>query len=403
VANHEQAYYPGLTLQEATVFSVNVPYAYLTDLIGPERVVAAASAAGLDTELAPVPSIVLGTQDVTVAEMAEGYATFANNGIHVEPVLVTRIEDASGTVIYEHIPTYRRVFSEETAAGVTAVLTEVVRRGTGQQAKIGRPIAGKTGTTENSTDAWFIGYTPEFVAAVWVGFPQGNIPMVAPQTEFTITGGTWPARIWSRLAIAALEGVAYSPPGSGTDFELVTVDIDTTTGFLAGPLCPRAHVATLQLRPGAVPSIVCPIHNPQGLAVLADGVVPDVTNRTVLEAVSLLEAGGYEITMAWVGESPDQTPGTIAFHDPAPGQALAAGEVVALRVWGPEPGTVIPDVVGRHRAEAIARLEGSGHMVDIVEMLDPTPDETTASRLVWGQFPGAGEPTTGRVTIWVQP
>ncbi len=403
VANHEDAYYPGLTLREATVFSVNVPYAYLVDLIGPEPVVAAADAAGIDTELAAVPTIVLGTQDVTVLDMAEGYTTFANNGIHVDPVFVTRIEDAAGNVLFEHLPAYTRVFSEEVARDVTGALTDAVRRGTGQQAKIGRPVAGKTGTTEGNHDAWFIGYTPELVAAVWVGFPEGNVPMVAPNTEYTITGGTWPARIWSRFAISALEGVSYSQLETATDVELVTVSLDTSTGFLAGPLCPRSHVATVQLRPAVVPSIICPIHNPQGLAVHDDGTVPAVEGFGLVDAVMFLEAGAYDVRISWAPESDSVTPGTIVAQTPTPHTALDSGQTVEIVVAGPEPGTVVPDVRGRHRIDAIARLEGAGNSVEVIVLLDPSPDEGTASDLVWGQFPGGGESPNGRVTIWVQP
>lgn len=403
VANYENAYYPGLTLREATVFSVNVPYAYLVDLIGPERVVAAADAAGIGTELAAVPTIVLGTQDVTVFDMAAGYTTFANNGIHVEPAFVTRIEDAAGNVLFEHLPTYSRVFSEDVAREVTAALTEAVRRGTGQQAKIGRPVAGKTGTTEGNHDAWFVGYTPELVAAVWVGFPEGNVPMVAPNTEYTITGGTWPARIWSRFAISALEGVSYSQVDTTSDVELVTVRIDTSTGFLAGPLCPRSRVATVRLRPAVVPSIVCPIHNPQGLAVQTRGTVPSVESFGIVEAVTLLEAGAYGVRVSWAPESEYVTPGTIVAQSPPPDTELEPGRTVEIVVAGPEPGTIIPDVKGRHRIDAILRLEGAGNTVDIITMADPTPDEDTASNLVWGQFPAGGDPTTGRVTIWVEP
>jgi len=403
VANHEDAYYPGLTLREATVFSVNVPYAYLVDLIGPDRVVQAATAAGINTELAAVPTVVLGTQDVTVLDMAEGYSTFANNGIHVDPVFVTHIADASGNVIFEHLPAYSRVFSEDVAHDVTSALTDAVRRGTAQQAKIGRPIAGKTGTTEGNHDAWFVGYTPELVAAVWVGFPEGNVPMVAPNTEYTITGGTWPARIWSRFAIAALEGVSYSPVDTGSDVELVTVSLDTATGFLAGPLCPRAHVANVQLRPAVVPSIICPIHNPQGLVVADRGTVPEVEGFGVTDAVMLLEASGYDIRISWTDESQYITPGTIVSQNPQSFTALEAGHVVAIAVAGPEPGTFIPDVTGRHRIDAAARLEGSGLTVDVITLEDPTPDDDTASNLVWSQYPASGEPSEGTVTIWVQP
>ena len=403
VANHEDAYYPALTLREATVFSVNVPYAYLIDLIGPERVVDAATSAGIRTDLAAVPTVVLGTQDVTVFDMAEGYTTFANNGVHVDPVFVTHIEDASGNLIFEHLPTYSRVFSEDVAQEVTSALTDAVRRGTGQQAKIGRPVAGKTGTTEGSHDAWFVGYTPEFVAAVWVGFPEGNVQMVAPNTEYTITGGTWPARIWSRFAIAALGGVSYSSVDTDSEVELVTVRLDTSTGFLAGPLCPRSHVVTVQLRPAVVPSIICPIHNPQGLVVADRGTVPEVEGYGVTDAVMLLEASGYDIRISWTAESQYITPGTIVSQSPESFSALEAGQVVAIAVAGPEPGTFIPDVTGRHRIDAVARLEGSGLTVDIITLQDPTPEEGGASNLVWAQYPASGEPANGIVTIWVEP
>jgi 1A family penicillin-binding protein len=404
VSNYEAAFYPGLTLHEATVFSVNVPYAYLVDLIGPERIVEAANQAGIHTELDAVPSVVLGTQDVTVLDVAAGYTTFANGGIHVDPAFVTKVLDADGTVIYERTPTYSRVFSDEVAAGVTGALTEVVRRGTGQQAKIGRPVAGKTGTTEGNHDAWFVGYTPELVAAVWVGFAEGNLSMTAPNTEYTITGGTWPARIWSRFAIAALEGVAYSPPGTEAGDDLVTVTLDTTTGFLAGPLCPRSHVASVSLKPATVPSIVCPVHNPQGIAVRADGTVPKVHDRDLVEAVTLLEASGYRVSIDW-DPGAMARPGMVEGQEPAAGTTLGAGLEVSLTVAGPEPGTIVPDVIGRHRADAIERLEAIGAKVTVIELSDPTPDPEIdiGPSGVWAQSPGAGEAFRDQITIWVVP
>jgi penicillin-binding protein 1A len=402
VANHEDAFYPGLTLREATVFSVNVPYAYLVDLIGPQRVIDAANAAGIASELDAVPSIVLGTQDVTVLDMAEGYTTFANQGIHVDPVFVTRIEDSDGNTIYDYMPTFTRVFSSEVAADVTGALTEAVRRGTGQQAKIGRPVAGKTGTTEGNHDAWFVGYTPELVAAVWVGFAEGNVAMVAPHTEYSITGGTWPARIWSRFAISALEGVAYAHLDDPSDVELVAVSIDIATGFLAGPMCPRSEVVTVSLRPAVVPSIVCPIHNPQGVAVRADGTVPAVEHAEIIEAVTLLEAGGYDVSIGWDTTS-DSIPGTITAQYPTPGTALAAGQIVQIFVAGPEPGTIVPSVIGRNRFDAVERLEVLGAAVTVIVLDDPTPDPSIGPLQVWAQVPGPGEPAADQVTIWVVP
>lgn len=404
VANYDEAFYPGLTLHEATVFSVNVPYAYLVDFIGPERVIAAADAAGIHSELDAVPSVVLGTQEVTVLDMTEGYATLANNGIHVDAVFVTRIVDADGAVLYEHMPTFSRVFSDESAASVTAALTEAVRRGTGQQAKIGRPVAGKTGTTEGSHDAWFVGYTPELVAAVWVGFGSGNLALVAPNTEYTVTGGTWPARIWSRFAIAALEGVAYSGLDQELSVETTTVVIDTSTGYLAGPMCPRSRVASVTLRPAAAPTIVCPIHNPVGVAVNASGVVPGVQSRDLASAVSLLEASGYAVRLRW-DPSSWSLPGTVTEQTPAPGTAWGAGLEVGLVVAGPEPGTGMPEVIGLYGADARERLASLGAVVTMIPLDDPNPDPAIdiGPGGVWAQVPGPGEPMDGAVTIWVLP
>lgn len=289
---------------------------------------------------------------------------------------------------------------QEVAEAVNATLTEVVRRGTGQQAKIGRPVSGKTGTTEGNFDAWFVGYTPELSAAVWVGFPQGNRAMTAPETPFSITGGTWPAQIWSRFALAALSGTPYTAATDVGGTATVSARIDTSTGFLAGPLCPRSAVADVELPAALVPSIVCPIHNPQGLMTLQAGVVPAIDDYSIVEAVSVLEANGYAVELVW-DDGSAHVPGTVIGQVPAAGTSLGAGAVVQVIAAGPEPGTVVPSVVGRHRADAIARLEADGQLVTVLLLADP--DGVAGSLRVWAQVPGAGEPVSGRVTIWVNP
>jgi penicillin-binding protein 1A len=402
LSNHEDAFYPSLTLLEATVFSVNVPYAYLAEWIGADRIVAAARAAGIRSDLTANPSIVLGTEEVTVLEMASAYGTFAAGGIRVEPVLVTRVEAPDGTILFEHVPTFTRVFDAAVAEDVTAALTEVVRRGTGQQAKIGRPVAGKSGTTEGNHDAWFVGYTPELAAAVWVGFPEGNRPLEAPDTPYTITGGTWPAQIWSRFAISALSGIAYSTTEGEADTDVVTVSVDTSTGFLAGPLCPRATVAVLRLHPSLVPSIVCPIHNPDGVQTVVAGVVPDVGALAAIEAVAVLESAGYVVHLGWALET-SHLPGSVIGQFPSGGSALGPGGVVEIIASGPEPGTVTPDVMGRLSGDALARLEAAGLLVDVVVATGTSSILDPAALRVWAQVPAAGEPVTGHVTIWLSP
>lgn len=403
VENYNQLSYPNLTLLEATVFSVNVVYARLMNLLDPEQVVAVARAAGITTPLEPLPSLALGTQEVTVLDMASAYATFAAGGLHIDPILVTRIEDPSGRVLFEAVPMIHKAMEPAIAEQVTAALTEVVRRGTGQQAKIGRPVAGKTGTTEGQYDAWFVGYTPEISAAVWVGFPQGDRPLESPHTPFTITGGTWPAQIWARFATGALSGIPYRDLPDADRGDLVAVQIDLSTGFLAGPLCPRAHVATIFVGPDDAPTVPCPIHNPEGLTLPSPGFVPEVLGRDLAEAVAWLEASGYRATAEWVG-APGRVPGTVLVQYPAADSPLAPGAEVALTVVGPEPGAATPDVVGLAAADARHALEAYGFVVRVIVGPEPNPgDAVLHGGRVWSQSPAAGATPQATITLSVNP
>ena len=403
VENFNSLAYPDLTLLEATVFSVNVVYARLMELIDPQAVADVAAAAGITTRLDPLPSLALGAQEVTVLDMASAYATFAAAGLHIDPIFVTRIEDASGGVIFRAVPTIERALDAEVADQVTAVLTEAVRRGTGQEAKIGRPVAGKTGTSEGQYDAWFVGYTPELAAAVWVGFPQGDRPLEAPHTPYTITGGTWPAQIWARFATGALSGIPYQDLPDVEVGDFVSVQIDLSTGYLAGPLCPRSHVATVNLHPDVVPTVTCPLHNPEGISLPSPGTVPRLAGRDLAEAVAWLEAAGYRATAEWV-EAPGRVPGTVLAQYPAADDTAATGTEVALKVAGPEPGTVVPDVVGLPADDAQHALESYGLTVEISLAFEPDAARVTENRgLVWSQSPAAGIPSSGPVSLLVNP
>ena len=402
VENHEGAVYPALTLREATVFSVNTVYARVVEAIGPRQVADLAAAAGITTPLDPVPSITLGSQEVTVLDLASAYGTFAAGGVHAEPVFVTRIESPDGSVLFESGRRTTRVFSGRTAESVTAALTEAVRRGTGQHARIGRPVAGKTGTTEGNHDAWFAGYTPEITAAVWVGFPEGNRALEAPDTPYTVTGGTWPAQIWARFAAAALAGIPYDDAPDLDADGLVAVEIDLTTGFLAGPLCPKSHVATVHVEPGAAPTIPCPVHG-SGIPPAVEGTVPGVGGLPLEDAVLLLEDGGFLVEAAWQ-EPGILPPGTVVAAVPAPGTAAGPGSVVRLTLAGPEPGTVAPDVLGLEAAEATARLAALGYRTLVLHLPESDPADADARRdRVWAQRPPAGSPVDDRVTLWVNP
>ena len=141
----------------------------------------------------------LGTEDVSVLDMAAAYSTFANQGVRVTPRMVVRVERADGTVVDDFAPDRAQVLTADQTAKVNYCLGRVVESGTGEAAKIGRPQAGKTGTTQNNADAWFVGYTPKLTAAVWMGRPNDNQPMGAVHGIEAVQGGTLPALMWKAL------------------------------------------------------------------------------------------------------------------------------------------------------------------------------------------------------------
>jgi penicillin-binding protein 1A len=233
-----------VTIAEGTVRSYNTLYAQLMMQVGPVPAMETATRAGVASPLEPVPSAVLGSNVVTALDMAAGYSTFANRGVQVPPVLVTRITRSDGTVLYAHRHEQTKVLDVRVVDTLTSILEQVVERGTGTRAQLDRPAAGKTGTTNDNKDAWFAGYTPELATAVWVGFPQLGpdgqlVRMEPPTTPTKVTGGLYPAQIWQRFMSSALVGrppVAFPPPPPTS-----TVP-PTTTPVVRTPLGPLVRV-----------------------------------------------------------------------------------------------------------------------------------------------------------------
>jgi penicillin-binding protein 1A len=163
-----------ITLQRALALSINYVTAALMKRYGPQAVVDLVKRMGITSPIEPVPSICLGTPDISVVEMVGANGTFANRGRWVEPIFITRIEDRNGKVLEEFVPKSTEVFSEEKAYVMTQLMKGVVIYGTGAalhgaKYKLTNPIAGKTGTTQNNADGWFMGLTPDLVAGCWVG------------------------------------------------------------------------------------------------------------------------------------------------------------------------------------------------------------------------------------------
>jgi penicillin-binding protein 1A len=180
---------------------------------------------------------------VSVLDMASAYATLANNGAAIEPTTIDRVTLPNGEVVRPDQEVLEAAVSPGVAYLVTRALEEVMRRGTGTGAQIGRPAAGKTGTTNDHADAWFVGYTPDLVTAVWVGYPQGRIPMYGVN-GVRVFGGTYPAYIWRAFMEVALAGrpaVPFERPIA----EFVNLRVDPKTGLRAAKWCPGKRVLTL--------------------------------------------------------------------------------------------------------------------------------------------------------------
>jgi penicillin-binding protein 1A len=195
-----------LGLVDATRESVNTVYAQLVMKVKPESVVPLAQQMGITSPLQPVPALVLGSEAVTPLEMASAYSTFAEGGVHTTTTGITRVEFPSGRVLTIDQP-QARVFSQAEDDLVTYALRQVVLKGTATGANFGKPAAGKTGTTNDNNDAWFVGYLPNgYTAAVWMGYdpvpgPNGRlVPKLMNNVHGrAVTGGSFPATIWRQF------------------------------------------------------------------------------------------------------------------------------------------------------------------------------------------------------------
>lgn len=260
--NNDNKFRGPVTLRKALEDSINVPSVKLLDQIGIEKAVKTAEAMGItslvesgrrnDMNL----SLVLGglTKGVTPLEMAAAYAVFANQGIRAEPIAILRVEDPDGNVLERNVPVKNVVLDEQTAYIMTDMMRGVITRGTGKAANIGRPAAGKTGTTSDYTNAWFVGFTPDLVACVWIGNDEQQKPMVYGGVRI---GSARAAMIWGAFMKEALRDTppAEFPVPAG----LVFTTICTESGMLATPSCPKT--TTEVFLPGTEPKDYCSLHS----------------------------------------------------------------------------------------------------------------------------------------------
>jgi len=198
VSTYDHSYSGWTSIRNATIRSDNSVFAQLTVDVSPEDVAATARRMGVRTPLLAVPSLGLGAIAISPLDLASGYATIAGRGVYSRPMAIRKVilrDGREDTNAGWGKPQRRRVMTEGEAYVITKILEENVFYGTGTGAAIGRPAAGKTGTTDDHADAWFAGFTPDLTTVVWVGYPQGEIPMESVH-GISVFGGSFPADIW---------------------------------------------------------------------------------------------------------------------------------------------------------------------------------------------------------------
>jgi penicillin-binding protein 1A len=219
---YDGSYSGSISLYAATLKSDNAVYMQLALDLGPENVKQTAEDMGITTKLDGYPAETLGglTKGVSPLEMANAYATIASGGVWHKPIAITKIRTADGTVLKGKTlpkrlrPESERRFQDGVTSEATRILEANVQGGTGTAAQTGCPVAGKTGTTDEHSDGWFVGFTPRLSSAVWVGYPDANVHMFSEYHGGPVAGGTFPAEIWGDYTQQAMGGFCgdFPPP-----------------------------------------------------------------------------------------------------------------------------------------------------------------------------------------------
>jgi penicillin-binding protein 1B len=252
-ANYKKHYMGMVSVREALELSLNAATARLAQEIGLPAILDTARRMGISSPLPPYPSVVLGAAEVTPFEVAQAFSALANSGLRAEPLSIKKVIDRGGLPIERKPVQVQQVVSPDTAYLVTHLMEGVLDHGTGRAArKLGfsRPAAGKTGTTNDYRDAWFVGFTPDLLAVVWVGFDQ--------KRALNLAGAEAALPIWTdfmKQATAGMPATEFVPPPG-----VSLVKIDPLSGQLATPACPETIEEAFYK--GDEPTTPCPLHAP---------------------------------------------------------------------------------------------------------------------------------------------
>ncbi len=224
--NYDRKYYGNTRLREALAYSRNIVTVKLVDEVGIDKVISLARDIGISAEMPRDLTISLGSISLSPLEMATAYSTFANGGIRVQPISIKYVTDAKGEVLEDSEPLGMEAISPETSFLMTSIMGDVIKYGTGMRANIGRPASGKTGTSNDYKDAWFVGYTPQLVGCVWIGYDDMRRSLGQGEV-----GGRAAAPVWANFMKKTLANVSISdfhvPDG------IIKLSIDRETGLLS--------------------------------------------------------------------------------------------------------------------------------------------------------------------------
>ncbi len=240
--NYDGKYKGAVTLRKALEESRNIPTAKLLQYISPQKGAEYCRKFGITSPVYPYISLALGSFELRLIELVSAFSTFPNKGIRVKPYFITRIEDKEGNILEENKTEAEKVISPQVAYIMTSLLQGVIQRGTGRAASyIQWPLAGKTGTTNDFTNAWFLGFSPSLCAGVWVGH-FGNVPMGERQSGAVVAMPIW-IDFFDKVVQDKMKEIEEAGEEASTveEFEippnLSFVEIDYKTGLLAGPFC----------------------------------------------------------------------------------------------------------------------------------------------------------------------
>jgi penicillin-binding protein 1A len=357
VSNYEDAYLGPTDVETATIQSDNAVYAQLTALVGPRNVRRMAHRLGIKSQLNDYFAIGLGAEAVNPLEMARAFSTFGNGGRRIDGSIFGNRPRAIVSVTREgerpkqNKVVARQVLEHEKVKLINHILQRVVTSGTGRQAALSdRPVAGKTGTTENYGDAWFVGYTPQLAVAVWVGYPNSLTPMLTEYDGDPVAGGTFPARIWKSFMQWALQYRKEEPRyfDSPSLPYSVPVNIVQRDGrlMLDNGECRSVKNVWVFSGDGPKRTADCKPNEVQ---------VPRLIGSTLDAAKGQLAAQPLAYDVLYKPAKRGQRLDVVLGQIPARG-TLSAGDKVMLILGKPRFG-VVPSVVGMPVDNAVRRLE----------------------------------------------